>query len=121
MEAFDNCFGTLKTARLIGDLLIRVRLYFSAILCCVRIRVAVGLPGVASVSIEFLREERVLSVLRSNGYEARQTSFLYHSLVSFPFRGTKRLVSVKFCSLEGNLAGIFVSQVSPGIFVIKSK
>ena len=27
--------------------------------------------------------------------------------------------SVNICSVEGNLAGIFVSKVSPGIFVIK--
>ena len=38
-----------------------------------------------------------------------------------PNRGTKRLVSVNICSVEGNSAGIFVSKVhvSPGIFVIK--
>ena len=34
-------------------------------------------------------------------------------------RGTKRLVSVNICSAEGNSAGIFVSKVSPGIFVVK--
>ena len=33
-------------------------------------------------------------------------------------RGTKRLVSVHICSVEGNSAGIFVSKVSPGIFAI---
>ena len=36
-------------------------------------------------------------------------------------RGTKQLVSVNICSVEGNPAGIFVSKVSPGIFVIKLK
>ena len=36
-------------------------------------------------------------------------------------RGTKRLVSVNICSVEGNSADIFVSKVSPGIFVIKEK
>ena len=41
-------------------------------------------------------------------------------------RGTKRLVSVNICSVEGNSvegnsADIFVSKVSPGIFVIKVK
>ena len=36
-------------------------------------------------------------------------------------RGTKRLVSVDICSVEGNSAGIFVSKVSPGIFVIKER
>ena len=37
------------------------------------------------------------------------------------FRGTKRLVSVNICSAEGNSAAIFVSKVSPGIFVAKAK
>ena len=37
------------------------------------------------------------------------------------FRGTKRLVSVNICSVEGNSAGIFDSKVSPGIFVVKEK
>ena len=37
------------------------------------------------------------------------------------FRGTKRLVSVNICSAEGNSAAIFVSKVSPGIFVAKEK
>ena len=37
------------------------------------------------------------------------------------FGGAKRLVSVNICSVEGNSAGIFVSKVSPGIFVIKIK
>ena len=36
-------------------------------------------------------------------------------------RGTKRLVSVNICSVEGNSAGIFVSKMSLGIFVIKEK
>ena len=36
-------------------------------------------------------------------------------------RGTKRLVSVNICSVEGNLADIFVSKVLPGIFVMKVK
>ena len=36
-------------------------------------------------------------------------------------RGTKRLVSENICSVEGNSAAIFVSKVSPGIFVIKVK
>ena len=30
-------------------------------------------------------------------------------------RGTKRLVSVHICSVEGNPAGIFVRKVSAGI------
>ena len=37
------------------------------------------------------------------------------------FRGTKRLVSINICSVEGNSADIFFSKVSPGIFVIKVK
>ena len=36
-------------------------------------------------------------------------------------RGTKRLVSVNICSVEGNSADIFVSKVSPGLFVVKEK
>ena len=36
-------------------------------------------------------------------------------------RGTKRLVSVNICSVEGNSAGIFVSKVLLGIFVMKEK
>ena len=36
-------------------------------------------------------------------------------------RGTKPLVSENICSVEGNWAAIFVSKVSPGIFVIKLK
>ena len=36
-------------------------------------------------------------------------------------RGTKRLVSVNVCSVEGNSADIFVSEVSPGILVVKRK
>ena len=36
-------------------------------------------------------------------------------------RGTKPLVSENICSVEGNWAAIFVSKVSPGIFVIKVK
>ena len=35
--------------------------------------------------------------------------------------GTKRLVSVNICLVEGNSAGISVSNVSAGIFVIKEK
>ena len=35
--------------------------------------------------------------------------------------GTKRLVSVNICSVEGNSAANFVRKVSPGIFVIKEK
>ena len=34
-------------------------------------------------------------------------------------RGTKRLVSVNICSVEGSSASVFVSKVSPGIFVIR--
>ena len=36
-------------------------------------------------------------------------------------RGTKRLVSVNICSVEGTSAGIFVSKVLPGIFVMQEK
>ena len=36
-------------------------------------------------------------------------------------RCTKWLVLVNICSVEGNSAGIFVSKVSPAIFVIKVK
>ena len=36
-------------------------------------------------------------------------------------KGTKRVVSVNICSVEGNSAGIFVSKLSTGIFVIKVK
>ena len=35
--------------------------------------------------------------------------------------GTKRLISENICSAEENSAAIFVSKVSPGIFVIKVK
>ena len=35
--------------------------------------------------------------------------------------GHQMAVSVSICSAEGNLAGIFVSKVSPGILVIKEK
>ena len=48
------------------------------------------------------------------GYENRYNLAPY-------YRGTKRLVSVNICSVEGKSAGIFVSKVSPGIFVIKKK
>ena len=34
-------------------------------------------------------------------------------------RGSRWLVSENICSVEGNSAGIFVSKVSPGVFVIK--
>ena len=37
---------------------------------------------------------------------------------SFGYRGTKRLVSVNICSVEGNSASIFVSKVPPGILVL---
>ena len=36
-------------------------------------------------------------------------------------KGTKRLVSVQICSVKDNSAGIFVSKVPPGIFVIKKR
>ena len=36
-------------------------------------------------------------------------------------RGNKGLVSVNIYSVEGNSAGIFVSKMSPAIFVIKVK
>ena len=53
------------------------------------------------------------------------TSASYNLLIETPVaqynRGTKRLVSVNICSVEGNSADIFVSQVSPGIFVIKER
>ena len=42
-------------------------------------------------------------------------------LISSMSRGTKRLVSVNICSVEGNSAYIFVSKVSPGILVVKKK
>ena len=46
-----------------------------------------------------------------------------HQTASFGkyLRGTKRLVSVNICSVEGNSADIFVNKVSPGILVIKRK
>ena len=37
------------------------------------------------------------------------------------FSGTKRLVSVNICLVEGNSAGVFVSEVSPGILVVKRR
>ena len=37
------------------------------------------------------------------------------------YRGTKRLDSVNVCSVEGNSADIFVTEVSPGILVVKRK
>ena len=36
-------------------------------------------------------------------------------------RGTKRLVSVNICLVEGNSADIFVSKVSPEILVVKRR
>ena len=36
-------------------------------------------------------------------------------------RVTKRLVSVNICSVEGNSADVFVSKVSPAIFVYETK
>ena len=36
-------------------------------------------------------------------------------------RGAKQLVSVNICSVEVNSAGIFVSKVPPGIFVMKKE
>ena len=48
-------------------------------------------------------------------------SFAYGDKKSKYIRGTKRLVSINICSVEGNSADIFVSKVSPGIFVIKVK
>ena len=44
-----------------------------------------------------------------------------YQLICRFYRGTKRLVSVNICSMEGNSADIFVSKVLPGIFVIKVK
>ena len=41
--------------------------------------------------------------------------------ILYKHRGTKRLVSVNICSVEGNSADIFVSKVSPGILVVKRK
>ena len=50
------------------------------------------------------------------------TSREQQSCIVCPFvRGTKRLVSVNICSVEGNSAGIFDSKVSPGIFLVKEK
>ena len=43
------------------------------------------------------------------------------SLVSLMIKGTKRLVSVNICSVKGNSASIFLTKMSPGIFVIKIK
>ena len=45
----------------------------------------------------------------------------FSSVVVQLYRGTKRLVSVNICSKEGKSAGVFVSKISPGIFVIKVK
>ena len=42
----------------------------------------------------------------------------YHMKDRKLLKGTKRLVSVNICSVENNSAGIFVSRVSTGIFVI---
>ena len=36
-------------------------------------------------------------------------------------RGTKRLVSVNICSVEGNSVGVFDSKVTPRILVVKEK
>ena len=38
---------------------------------------------------------------------------------SILIKGTKRLVSVNICSVEGYSVGIFVSKMSPAILVIK--
>ena len=70
-----------------------------------------------------------LKYLPKNALE-RQFKFqkyflLYYLLNTFHLkgfsRGTKRLVSVNICSVEGNSADIFDSKVSPGIFVMKEK
>ena len=37
------------------------------------------------------------------------------------YRGSKRLVSVNICSVEGNSAGVFVSKVPPEICVTEGK
>ena len=50
-----------------------------------------------------------------------KSTFSRSRIRMIPFRGTKRLVSVNICSAEGNSAGIFVSKVSPRIFVVKEK
>ena len=54
--------------------------------------------------------------------KSSKVHFLLKSVSMPPYiRGTKRLVSVNICSVEGNSADIFVSQVSPLIFVIKER
>ena len=42
-------------------------------------------------------------------------------ILNISFRRTKQLLSKNIFSVEGSLAGIFVSKVSAGIFVIKEK
>ena len=59
-------------------------------------------------------------------WEAMQSSRAFKTpqiQVSVQWTGApgKRLVSVNICSVEGNSAGIFVSKLSPGIFLVKEK
>ena len=58
------------------------------------------------------------------GLQEPYFAFIHWSVCSFAScfdRGTKRLVSVNICSVEGNSADIFFSKVSPGIFYNKGK
>ena len=61
--------------------------------------------------------------LRKRNKRLPQFRVCINSLETFisSTRGTKRLVSINICSLEGNSADIFFSKVSPGIFVMKVK
>ena len=61
-------------------------------------------------------------------FQARNSFFFFRNVLVFEWldgcalaRGTKRPVSVNICLVEGNSADIFVTKVSPGIFVIKVK
>ena len=50
-----------------------------------------------------------------------ESSLFWTSRFKNKYRGTKRLVSVNICSVEGNSAYIFVSKVSPGILARRKK
>ena len=73
-----------------------------------------GLFHYAKFLIGFKAEKK-----RENVFQKNIRGICVQNIVTF--RGTKRLVSVNICSVEGNSADIFVSKVPPGIFVIKVK
>ena len=65
-------------------------------------------------------DHAAIEITLTDSYQNAEGPGLWKMNVSL-LRGTKRLVSVQFCSVEGNSADIFVSKVSPGILVVKRK